>query len=84
MISTSLYCNAYFGIFKASLGFNMAHFEAYFNFMIVGITNKYVFNLKFTEILQTDVQERLEGKSIFITYLLACAVIGVNASIIWW
>ena len=42
----------------------MAHFEAYFNFMIVGITNKYVFNLKFTEILQTDVQERLEGKSI--------------------
>ena len=62
----------------------MAHFEAYFNFMIVGITNKYVFNLKFTEILQTDVQERLEGKSIFITYLLACAVIGVNASIIWW
>ena len=59
MISTSLYCNAYFGIFKASLGFNMAHFEAYFNFMIVDITNKYVFNLKFTEILQTDVYRKV-------------------------
>ena len=42
-------------IFKASLGFKMAHFEAYLHAMTVGTSNKCAVNMKImTRTLQTE------------------------------
>ena len=42
-------------IFKASSGFMMAHFEAYFHVMTVGTSNKCAVNMKImTRTLQTE------------------------------
>ena len=56
-------------IFKASSGFKMAHFEAYFHAMAVGTSNKYVVNIM-TRTLQPEAKgkfckEKVKKKRIF-------------------
>ena len=46
-------------IFKASSGFMMAHFEAYFHVMTVGTSNKCAVNMKImTRTLQTEANRK--------------------------
>ena len=62
-------------IFKASSGFMMAHFEAYFHVMTVGTSNKCAVNMKImTRTLQTEAnrkfgKEKVKKNSIYFFYV---------------
>ena len=57
-------------IFKASSGFMMAHFEAYFHVMTVGTSNKCAVNMKImTRTLQTEANRKFGKEKVKKQYL---------------